>query len=297
MTRFVLGWNGSKRAKLSSRTAASGSDTVVRSIQRISMNNQWLKETWEYRELFYFFVWRDIKVKYKQSLLGVGWAFIQPLFTMIIFTLFFGRFANVPSDGIPYPVFSYAALLPWTLFANSISLAANSLVSNAGMINKVYFPRMALPVGSVISGVLDFGIASVLLVALMIYYKIAFTSSLLLLPFVVAALLVLAMGMGMFLAALQVRYRDIKYALPFIVQLWLFVTPVIYPVTLIPDQFRPFIALNPLAGIIDGFRACVFPSRSFDVPLIATSAAVTIAVFSMGVIYFRRTERWFADII
>jgi lipopolysaccharide transport system permease protein len=261
------------------------------------MSKHWLREAWEYRELFYFFVWRDIKVKYKQSLLGAGWAVIQPLFTMIIFTLFFGRLANVPSDGVPYPVFSYAALLPWTLFASSISLAANSLVSNSGMINKVYFPRLALPVSSVLSGLLDFAIASILLIALMIYYDIRFTWWLLLMPVLVAALVVLSTGVGMFLAALQVRYRDIKYVLPFVVQIWLFVTPVIYPITLVPERFRPLMALNPVAGIIDAFRACVFPSRSFDLPLIGISAATTLAVFLLGVTYFRRTERWFADII
>jgi lipopolysaccharide transport system permease protein len=261
------------------------------------MDKHWLREAWDCRELFYFFVWRDIKVKYKQSLLGAGWAVIQPLFTMLIFTLFFGRLANVPSDGVPYPVFSYAALLPWTLFASSISLAANSLVSNSGMINKVYFPRVALPVSSVFSGLLDFAIASVLLVALMIYYQVPFTWPLFLLPVLVGLLVVLSTGVGMFLAALQVRYRDIKYVLPFVVQIWLFVTPVIYPMALVPEQFRPLMALNPVAGIIDGFRACVFPSRSFDFPLLGISVAVTLAVFMLGITYFRRTERWFADII
>jgi len=261
------------------------------------MNRTWLRELWLYRELFYFLVWRDVKVKYKQSLLGIGWAVIQPLFAMVIFTLFFGRLANVPSEGVPYPVFSYAALLPWTYFAGAIALAGNSLVSNANMVNKVYFPRVALPVSSVLSGLVDFAVASVFLVVLMLYYDIAFSWMLLLIPLLVGALVVLAAGVGMFFAALHVRYRDVKYALPFLIQLWMFVTPVIYPVSMIPDRYKGVFALNPVSGIIDGFRACILPGRSFDLTVLGISLAVTAAVFVSGALYFRQTERWFADII
>ena len=261
------------------------------------MNGKWLQELWSYRELLYFFVWRDVKVKYKQSVLGIGWAVIQPLFAMIIFTLFFGRLANVPSDGLPYPVFSYAALVPWTYFSAAIALAGNSLVSNSTMITKVYFPRVSLPLASVLSGLVDFGFACLLLFVLMFAYNVRLTGWLLLMPVFLAVAVLLASGIGMFIAALHVRYRDMKYVLPFLIQLWLFVTPVIYPVTMIPERFRPIFALNPLAGIIDGFRSCVLPTRGFDLPLLGISLITTLVIFFAGAIYFRKTERWFADII
>jgi lipopolysaccharide transport system permease protein len=261
------------------------------------MSSGWLKELWAYRELFYFLVWRDVKVKYKQSLLGVGWAVIQPLFAMIIFTLFFGRLANVPSEGVPYPVFSYAALLPWTYFAASVSLAGNSLVSNANMVNKVYFPRIALPVSSVLSGLVDFFVAALFFLVLMLYYDVRPTWSLLFVPPLLAVLVCLAVGVGSLMAALHVRYRDIKYALPFLIQLWLFVTPVIYPVSMVPEAYQPLFALNPVAGIVDAFRACLIPTRGFDLPVLGTSLLTTAAVFAIGVSYFKRTERWFADVI
>jgi lipopolysaccharide transport system permease protein len=261
------------------------------------MTNTWLSEIWKYRELFYFFVWRDIKVKYKQSLIGIGWAVIQPLFTMIVFTLFFGRLAEVPSEGYPYPVFSYAALLPWTFFSGAIMMAGSSLVSNAGMLNKVYFPRVTLPISSVLSGVLDFAIASLLLLFLLWFYEVPPTWRLLLMAPLLAALVALASGVGMFVAAVHVRYRDVKYALPFLVQIWMFMTPVIYPVSMIPEQYRPYLALNPLAGIIDAFRASVLPTKVLDLPLLGMSLAATVVVFVGGALYFRRTERWFADVI
>jgi lipopolysaccharide transport system permease protein len=261
------------------------------------MNRHWLHELWSYRELFCFFVWRDIKVKYKQSLLGVGWAIVQPLSAMIIFSLFFGRLANVPSEGVPYPVFSYAGLLPWTYFSAAIALGANSLISNTNMINKVYFPRLALPISSVLSGVLDFFIAALLLLALMLFYHVRLTWWLLLMPVLLFVLILLTIGVSLFLAALYVRYRDVKYVLPFLIQLWLFATPVIYPVSLVPEQFQPLFALNPLAGIIDGFRSCVLSAKGFDLPLLGIALAITLIVFITGIVYFRRTERWFADII
>jgi lipopolysaccharide transport system permease protein len=261
------------------------------------MNNNWFKELWAYRELCYVLVWRDVKVKYKQSLLGAGWAVLQPLTSMIIFSLLFGRLAKMPSDGVPYPVFVYTALLLWSYVSAAVGLAANSLVSNANMITKVYFPRGTLPFASVLSGLLDLAVASVLLVALMFYYKVQATWWLALAPLFVLPLLLLSAGVGMFLAALHVRYRDVKYVLPFMIQLWLFVTPVIYPITLVPERFRPLFALNPLTGIIDGFRGCIFAGRPVDSPLLAISLLTTVVVFLGGLAYFKRTERWFADVI
>lgn len=261
------------------------------------MNRTWLQELWYYRELLYFFVWRDIKVKYKQSLLGVGWALIQPLSAMIIFTLFFGRLSKMSSEGLPYPVFSYTALLPWTYFSAAIGMAGNSLVMNANMINKVYFPRITLPLSSVLSGLVEFAIGFVLLLVLLVWYGVPLTWWLALFPVFLFAVVVLGAAVGMFLAALHVRYRDVKYALPFFTQLWLFVTPVIYPVTFVPEQYRILLALNPLSGIIDAFRVCVYPAKGFDLPLLGASLAVTAVVAAGGLLYFRKTERWFADVI
>ncbi|MFZ0737779.1 MAG: ABC transporter permease [Candidatus Acidiferrales bacterium] len=261
------------------------------------MNRESLAELWRYRELLYFLAWRDVKVRYKQAFLGAAWAIIQPLFTMIVFTLLFGGRAGVPSDGIPYPVFSYCALVPWVYFSGTLGLGGNSLVSNASLITKVYFPRVLLPAAAALGGMLDFAISSVLLVAMLIYYHVGVSWRLLLLPGFVVGVFVLAFGVSMILAAMNVRYRDIKYAIPFLVQIGLFVTPIIYPVTFVPRKYRPLVALNPMSGIIEGFRSCVFPSRHMDWKLVGISFAVTCAVLIVGVMYFRKTERTFADIV
>ena len=261
------------------------------------MKNEWIREFWHYRELFYFLVWRDVKIRYKQTLLGATWAIIQPFFTMIVFTLFFGKLAKMPSDGIPYPIFSYSALLPWTYFSVSLTNAGNSLVGNANLLTKVYFPRVALPVSSALSGLVDFGLASVILLGMMVYYHIPPSWGLLLWPVFIIPLVMFVLGAGMILAALNVYYRDIKYAIPFGIQLWLFVTPVIYPTSIIPERFRVLLAFNPLSGIIEAFRAALLPTRSVDWQSLGISVAITLLIFTLGAMYFRKTERTFADII
>ncbi|MGB6682328.1 MAG: ABC transporter permease [Candidatus Acidiferrum sp.] len=261
------------------------------------LNFEFITDFWHYRELLYFLAWREVKVRYKQAALGAAWAIIQPLFTMIIFTLFFGRLAGVPSDGIPYPLFSFCALVPWTYFAGTLSLAGNSLVSNANLVTKVYFPRVLLPAATVISGMLDFVIGSVFLFFMMIYYHVRPGWNLLFVPIFVINMMVLALGISMLLAAINVRYRDVKYALPFIIQIWLFVTPIIYPVTFVPARYQKILALNPMAGIVEGLRACLFSTRAMPWKLIEISWAVTLALLIGGALYFRKTERTFADIV
>jgi len=256
-----------------------------------------VSELWRYRELFYFLAWRDVKLRYKQTALGVGWAVLQPLMTMVVFTLLFGKLANMPSEGIPYPLFYFGALLPWTYFAATLSNSGNSLVANANLLTKVYFPRVILPTSAAVSGLVDFAIGFVLLLGIMTYYRVAPTLALLLWPLLIGLLFVFALGVSMILAALNVRYRDVKYTLPFLVQLWLFATPVIYPISIIPQRYRLLAALNPLSGIIDAFRACLIPDKPMDWLLLLFSTFITLAVFATSALYFRKTERAFADII
>lgn len=261
------------------------------------MNSLWLAEFWRYRELLYFLAWRDVKVRYKQAMLGAAWAVIQPLLTMIIFTLFFGGLARVPSDGIPYPLFSYCALVPWTYFAGTVSQAGNSLIGNSNLITKIYFPRALLPAAAALGGMVDFLVSSIFLVVLMVYYHVRPGWNLLLLPFFIGGMMVLAFGISMLLAALNVRYRDVKYAIPFLIQIWLFITPIIYPTSFLPQRFQRVAALNPMAGIVEGFRACLFAQRHMNFGLIGVSLIVTLLVLLWGALYFRKTERTFADII
>ncbi len=258
---------------------------------------QWVSEFWHYRELLFFLTWREVKLRYKQAALGAAWAIIQPLFSMIIFTLFFGRLAGVPSDGIPYPLFSFCALVPWTYFSGTLSLAGNSLVTNANLVTKVYFPRVLLPAATVLSGMLDFFIGSVFLVLMMIYYHVKPGWQLLFVPVFVLSMMLLAFGISMFLAAFNVRYRDVKYALPFVVQIWLFVTPIIYPVSYLPAKYQKVLALNPLAGIIEGIRACLFSGHQMPWKLVGISWLVTAVLLIGGSVYFRKTEKTFADIV
>lgn len=261
------------------------------------MKKQLLQELWHYRELFYFMVWRNVKVRYKQSVLGASWAIIQPFFAMVVFSLFFGRLAKMPSDGIPYPIFSYSALLPWTYLAGTLNQAGNSLVGNKNLITKVYFPRVIIPASSALSCLLDFGIASSVLLGLMVYYRIPPTWDLLLLPLLAVPLVLLALGLGMIFSSLNVKYRDIKHILPFVIQIWLFMTPVIYPTSIIPERFRALIGFNPAGGIIEAFRACVIPTRQVDWQLLGISVLMTLFIFAVGMVYFRKTEENFADII
>lgn len=255
------------------------------------------RELWQYRELFYFMVWRDIKVRYKQSILGGLWAIVQPFCTMLVFTLFFNKLAGIESGNIPYPIFSYSALLPWTYFNGAITQMGNSLVNNQHLITKVYFPRITIPASGAIRGLVDFAIAWVLLVGLMAYYQFMPAWTLVLWIVLLIPLMILAMGVGMLFAALNVKYRDVQHVLPFLVQIWLFITPIIWPMDMIPEKWRLVVALNPLTGLIEAFRASVIPSSPIDFGLLGISLAVTVVIFVLSALYFRHTARGFADII
>ena len=267
--------------------------TILPSSGRASLE---LKEVWQYRELLYFLIWRDIKLRYKQTALGAIWAIIQPLLPMLIFTLFFGRLAHLPSNGIAYSLFAYAGLLPWTYFSNAVSNSSSSVVANANLVTKVYFPRMLIPLSGVLAALVDFFIASVILVAMMIWYRVPLCVSQLWVPLILLAITLLAAGTGMLFAALNVRFRDIRFALPFLVQFWMFATPVIYPASLVPAKWRWLLALNPMAGLVEGFRAALFGmALEWQMLAISTLAATLLLVYS--VYFFRRAERTFADVI
>jgi lipopolysaccharide transport system permease protein len=255
-----------------------------------------LKELWDFRELLYFLTWRDVKVRYKQTALGVAWVVVQPVLTMLAFTLFFNRLGGFRSEGMPYPLFAYAGLLLWLFFSNAVTYGTNSLVQNANLVTKVYFPRAFIPAAAVAAGLVDLSVASVVLFALAAYYGAALTWSLLLLPVFVALTVLLALGAGLLAAASTVRYRDLKHALPFLIQLWLFASPVIYSSQAIPPRWRWLYFANPLAGIIDGFRASL-TGRALDWPAVATAAAVTFALLFVSLYAFRRIEETFADVI
>ncbi|HKR59205.1 MAG TPA: ABC transporter permease [Pyrinomonadaceae bacterium] len=252
-----------------------------------------LRELWTYRELLLFLIWRDIKVRYKQTVIGAAWAVLQPLLLMLIFTFFFARFAGVKPVGAPYPLFAYAGLLPWTFFANAVTNSGNSLIGNTNLITKVYFPRILIPVAAVAASLLDFGIASVFLILLMFYYSTGLHVEFLLLPVLIALVTLLASGVGILLAALNVKYRDIRYALPFLIQLWLFASPVIYPV---PNRWRWLLAINPMTAIIEGFRSALF-GLPFDWPMLAFAATIIAAILISAAYAFARMERGFADVI
>jgi len=257
----------------------------------------WALEFWHYRELFFFLVWRDVKIRYKQTLLGALWAIIQPFFTMLVFTLFFGTLAKIPTEGIPYQLFSYCALVPWTYFATTLSFAGNSLVSNQELITKVYFPRVAVPASAVLSGLVDFAISSLVLIGMMIWFRVLPSWELILWPFLVIPLVILALGVALFLSSLNVKYRDVKYVLPFVTQFWLFLTPIIYPTSLIPERFQFLMYLNPMAGIIDAFRDSFLPTRHVNWTALGISFGISMIVLVLGSLYFKRTEREFADIV
>lgn len=257
---------------------------------------QTLNELWQKRELLYFLVWKDIMVKYKQASLGIAWAVLQPMLAMLLFTLLFGRVAKLPSDGLPYPLFYFASLLSWTYFSTAVITASNSVVANTSLVSKVYFPRILLPAASVIACVLDLAIASVILAGLIIYYQVPLTPQLLLMPLILALLILFAMGAGQFLAALNVNYRDVKHALPFIMQLWFFASPVVYPISMVPEGYRWLAALNPLAGIIEASRALLV-GRPVPWETLAISCAAIVVIYFLSLLYFQRTERRFADVI
>ena len=255
------------------------------------------KELREYRDLFYFLVIRDIKVKYKQTILGGLWAIIQPFCSMVVFTLFFGQLAKVPSDGIPYPIFNYSALVAWSYFVHSVTGSAQSLVANTSLISKVFFPRIIIPITPLLSGLLDFIIASVVLIGMMLYFRIYPTVYVLLLPLLVILMMLTAGGVGMLLTALNAKYRDIGYTVPFLVQLWMFLSPIVYPSSMVPEKYRLLYSLNPMVGIIEGFRSALLGTTAFPTVMVAISALVSTALFLVGALHFKRTERYFADIL
>jgi lipopolysaccharide transport system permease protein len=257
-----------------------------------------LRDLWEFRELLYFLTWRDIKVRYKQTVLGVAWAIIQPFFTMIVFSLFFGRLAKISTDGLPGPLFYYAALLPWTFFANGLSQSAVSLVGNANLIKKTYFPRLVVPLSSIAGGLPDFGLAFLILLAMMVVYNIYPTAaSLVWLPVFLLLALITSLGVGLWLSALNAIYRDVRYVVPFLVQFWMFATPIAYPASLLEEPWRTFYGLNPMVGVVEGFRWALLGSGNPPGPMVAISMVVAVVILVTGAMYFRRTEKLFADLI
>ncbi len=256
-----------------------------------------LHELWEYRDLLFFLAWRDISVRYKQTVLGAAWAIIQPFFTMLVFSLFFGRLGNIPSDGVPYPVFSYAALLPWHYFATALAASSDSLVGNSNLLSKVYFPRLVIPLASVLPPAIDFGIAFLVLLGMMLFYGITPTWNVIWLPLFLLLALVTALGVGLWLSALNVQYRDVRYTIPFLTQFWLFASPVAYPSSMVPEAWRPLYGLNPMAGVIEGFRWALLGTGTGPGLLMVVSVIAALALLVSGAFYFRRMEKSFADVV
>ncbi|MCQ3931020.1 MAG: ABC transporter permease [Chloroflexi bacterium] len=281
--------------------AALSRDTELPHL-RIQPSHGWvslkLGELWEYRELLYFLTWRDIKVRYKQTVLGATWAIIQPFMTMVVFSLFFGRLAKIPSDGLPYPVWSYAALVPWTFFASGLATSSDSLVGSANLIKKVFFPRLVIPIGTVLSGVVDFALAFVVLLLMMLFFGIIPTINMVFLPLFLLLAFVTALGVGLWLSAMNVQFRDVRYTVPFLTQFWLFITPIAYPSSLIKnDLLRALYGLNPMAGVVEGFRWALLGTETAPGLMALVSAVAAIVLFISGLFYFRRMEKSFADVV
>src|SRR5208282_1756313 len=284
-------------------TMAASETTILPSppIVRITPPSGWwaipFRELWEYRELVYFFVWRDIKIRYKQTAIGAAWAVLQPFLTMLIFSLFFGRLAHIPSEGLPYPIFYYSALLPWTYFAGALQGATNTIVENQRVITKVYFPRLTLPLSSVLSGLVDFGVSFVMFLALMLYYRIRPTVAMIWLPAFLLMAVLTALGVGLWLSALNAIYRDVRYVAPFLIQFWMFASPVAYPSTLVPERWRWLYGLNPMAGVIESFRWCLTGRGQPPNLLLAASTGMVLVILMGGVAYFQRMEGTIADVV
>jgi lipopolysaccharide transport system permease protein len=256
-----------------------------------------LRELWRYRELIYFLVWRDIKVRYKQTLLGAAWAILQPFLTMVVFSVFFGELVGMPTDGVPYPIFSYTALLPWQLFEGGISKAGASLVASRNLLTKVYFPRMSVPLAPVVAGLVDFALAFLVLLGMMVYYGMRPTFAMWTLPLFLVLAMITALGAGLWLAALNVSYRDVGYVIPFLVRVWFFTTPITYAISIVPAAYLPLYALNPMVGVVEGFRWALLGSAAPSIWLVLPSVAVSVALLVSGALYFRRMERTFADVV
>lgn len=268
---------------------------------RIQPSKGWvslgLKELWDYRELLFFLVWRDIKVRYKQTVLGASWAIIQPFFTMVVFSLFFGKLAKVPSDGIPYPIFAYSALVPWAFFAHGLNQASNSLVGGSNLIKKVYFPRLAMPIASVLGGVVDFFLAFILLIGMIFYYGMAPTIHIILLPLFLLLAFITSLGVSLWLSAMYVQFRDIRHIIPFLTQIWLFGTPIAYPSSLLSEPWRTVYSINPMVGVVEGFRWALLGTKTAPGLMIIVSSLVAISLLISGAYYFRRMEKTFADVV
>jgi lipopolysaccharide transport system permease protein len=295
LLRYLLGNGNSGDLEISLVDAARKPTVVVEPNKGLFHLD--LQAVWHYRELLYFLVWRDVKIRYKQTVIGAGWAILQPLMTMMVLTLIFGKFAKISSDGLPYPIFAYAALLPWTYFSQAVSRSGESLVGNARLISKVYFPRLIVPISAAIAPLVDFAIAFVVLVGMMAWYGIAPTWGMLALPLFLFFALLTALAVGLWLSAFNVRYRDVRHAIPFLIQFWMFASPVAYPVNLIPEKWRVLYSLNPMAGVIEGFRWAILGKESPDFTVMALSAAVVVAILVGGLIYFMRVEQTFADVV
>jgi lipopolysaccharide transport system permease protein len=280
---------------LMTHTINNTSTTIIRSSKGwVSLK---LRDLWEYRELLYFLIWRDVKVRYKQTVLGAAWAILQPFLTMVVFSIFFGRLAGVPSDGIPYPVFAYTALVPWQLFAYALTESGNSLVANQQLITKVYFPCLVIPISAVLAGLVDFGIAFVVLLGMMFYYGIMPTAAALTLPLFLLLAIATALAVGLWLSALNVQYRDVRYTIPFLAQFWLFATPIAYSSSLVPERWRVLYGLNPMAGVVEGFRWALLGKSGGVGPLVIVSALVVSVLLFGGLVYFRLMEKTFADVV
>lgn len=256
-----------------------------------------LRELYECRELIYFLTWRDIKIRYKQTAIGAAWAIIQPFCAMVVFSLFFGKLARIPSEGLPYPIFAYSALVPWTYFANSLTNASNSLVTHQQTITKVYFPRVILPLSSILGGLADFLIAFMVLIGMMFFYHIYPTGAIWTIPLFLLLSMITAFGVGLWLSALNVQYRDVRYAMGFLIQIWLFATPIAYPITIVPERWRVLYGLNPMVGVIEGFRKALLGKGTIWGPSLAVSISIIILILIGGIFYFRKMERTFADVV
>jgi lipopolysaccharide transport system permease protein len=271
------------------------------SVLRIRPSRGWqpinLKQLWQYRELLYFLTWRDIKVRYKQTALGAAWAIIQPFMTMVVFSVFFGKLAKMPSDEIPYPLFAFAGLVPWTFFSNAVTQCSNSLVQNAHILKKIYFPRLIVPIASVASGIIDFLIGLAVLLLMMAYYGMMPTANIVWLPLLLVLEIATALGMGLWLSAMNVHYRDVRYAVPFLAQFWLFATPIAYPSSLLSESWRLVYGLNPMVGVVEGFRWALLGVQTAPVPVVMISAFVSLSAVTTGLFYFRRMEKTFADTV
>lgn len=270
-------------------------------VVRIEPTRGWvslrLREIWTARGLLYFLVWRDVKVRYKQTVLGAAWAILQPVMAMVIFSIFFGHLAKMPSAGVPYPIFAYAGLVPWQFFSSALTESSNSLVNNKSLITKIYFPRVVIPCSGVFAALVDFSIAFVVLLGMMVYYGIAPTARLLVVPLLVGFVVLTALAAGLWLSALNVKYRDVRYLIPFLTQFWLFATPIAYPSDLVPPAYRVVYGLNPMAGVVEGFRWAVLGTHTSIGSVLIGSVVAVFLLFISGLAYFRRTEKYFADLV